>query len=115
MKQSPSASEIDAAKAEMQRVRSEWLRREGVTAVDVGFKFRGGQMTRELAVRVHVRRKLPPELLSAGQQFPSHIGRFPVDVIEAEYAPSLDRVGHLRSSTDHEVTNEGQHHGKEDP
>ncbi len=115
MKESPSASEIDAAKAEMQRVRSDWLRREGVTAVDVGFKFRGGQMTRELAVRGHVKRKLPPESLPAGQLFPDHLGRFPVDVIEAEYTPSLGRVGHPKSSPDHEITDEGQHYGKENP
>lgn len=80
-------SELDAALNELNKVRAEWLRRPGVTAVDVGYKFKGGEMTDELAIRVHVRRKLPPEALSEHELFPERLGEFSVDVIEAEYGP----------------------------
>ena len=34
----------------------------GVTAVDIGYKISNGQFTDKLALRVHVERKLPPEV-----------------------------------------------------
>ena len=76
---------VDEAIAELDKVRDEWMKREGVTALDVGFKFKDGKMTNQLAIRVHVRRKLSPESLPVEQLFPVSLGRFPVDVIEAEY------------------------------
>jgi hypothetical protein len=77
--------EIDEAIAELDKVRAEWMSRPGVTALDVGYQFIGGKMTDRLAIRVHVRRKLPREALPAYEVFPEYLGRFPVDIIEAEY------------------------------
>lgn len=80
-------SELNAAIAELNKVRDQWLKRPGVTAVDVGYKIKDGKLTDELAIRVHVKRKLPPEALSEHEKFPKKLGRFNVDVIEAEYGP----------------------------
>ena len=78
-------SELNAAIDELDQVREEWLKRPGVTAVDVGFKIKDGVLTDELAIRVHVSRKLPPEALPEHELFPESLGRFSVDVIEATY------------------------------
>lgn len=80
-------SELDAALIEMNNVRKDWLRRPGVTAVDVGFKIKDGELTDELAIRVHVKRKLPREAIPEYELFPEHVGSFSVDVLEAEYGP----------------------------
>lgn len=74
-------------------VRGEWLRRPGVSGVDVGFKISGGKLTDDVALRVHVERKLPLEALDKREVFtksgsPEKIGGFPIDVIEASYAPA---------------------------
>ncbi len=80
--------------AALDQVRREWLRRPGVTAVDVGFKIKDREVTDTVAVRVHVGRKLPVAELDTSEVFnetgktPSKIGGFPVDVIEATYGPS---------------------------
>ena len=79
--------EMAKAEAALESVREEWLGREGVTAIDLGFKWRQGQMTDELAVRVHVVKKKTEIELSAGELFPKAIQGIPVDVIEASYAP----------------------------
>jgi hypothetical protein len=80
-------AELEAATAEMNKVRKSWLRRPGVTALDVGFAFKDGVMTNQLAVRVHVSQKLPEEALESYEIFPDDLNGIPVDVIEAEYAP----------------------------
>ena len=73
------------AEAELMKVRGDWLKRPGVTAVDIGLRFEHGQMTNQIAVRVHVRRKRAPESLPPEEIFPERLGRVPVDVIEASY------------------------------
>jgi hypothetical protein len=87
MRRRRTESELAAAIAELDKVRDDWLKRPGVTAVDVGYRMKDGQLTRELAIRVHVRRKLPPEALSEHERFPEYLGRFGVDVVEATYGP----------------------------
>lgn len=82
-----------AALDQLDAVRGEWLRRPGVTGVDIGFKIRGEKLTDEVALRVHVERKLPLEALEKREVFtrserPEKIGGFPLDVIEATYAPA---------------------------
>ncbi len=85
---------LEAAIAELKKVRRSWLRRPGVTGVDVGFKMQGRQLTDELAVRVHVGRKIPIDALpSKAEAFgesgkPRKLGDFEIDVIEAEYGLS---------------------------
>ena len=79
--------EMTAANAELEKVRDKWLRRPEVTAIDVGYKIQNGKLLDVLAIRVHVKRKLSPDRLNDDELFPTSLGDFPVDVIEAEYGP----------------------------
>lgn len=88
-----SRNQIETAIAELDKVRKSWLRRPNVTAVDVGYKIRETEITDDLAIRVHVKRKLPIEALPEHEVFsisekPNQLGSFSIDVIEAEYAPA---------------------------
>ncbi len=94
---------VDAAIAQLDRVRESWLRRPGVSGLDVGYRITDGVLTDECAIRVHVERKLPPDALEPGVAFstsdePGFLGDFSIDVIEARYAPSND-VGGVREMT----------------
>lgn len=91
----PAKADVDRAKEVLAGVRRDWLRKPGVTGVDVGFKIQNGRLTERLSVRVHVERKKPPDLLHetevfniSGQRDRTE-GGFPIDVIEARYA--IDR------------------------
>jgi hypothetical protein len=85
-------SKVQAAISELDKVRGDWLARPNVNAVDVGLKFKDGQLTDELAIRVHVKRKLPREELQAHELFPTQLGGFSVDVIEANYVPQAQKT-----------------------
>ena len=85
-----SRAELEAMTEALDEVRKDWLKRPGVTAVDVGFKMKGGKPTDSLAIRVHVRRKLAVEALPPHEVFPGRLGPYDVDVIEAEYGPQAD-------------------------
>lgn len=74
---------------ELDKVRADWLRRPGVSGVDVGL----GRGSRGLAIRVYVERKLPPQSIPPGEVFPEHLGRFPVEVIEATFGPEQVTAG----------------------
>ena len=87
MPQNIPESELNAAIAELNKVRKTLLKRPGVTAIDVGYKIKDGDITEELAIRVHVKRKLSREAISEHELLPERLGRFSVDVIEAEYGP----------------------------
>jgi endonuclease G len=85
--------QVDAAIVQLDKVRKQWLRRPGVTAVDVGYKISDNELTDQLSVRVHVKRKIPVEAIEKHEIFstpeaPEKLGDFPIDVIEAEYGPS---------------------------
>lgn len=84
-----SPEQMAHATAVLNSVRDEWLAREGVTAVDLGFKWSQGLMTGQLSIRVHVAEKLPAAELSDEELFPEEIDGIPVDVIEAEYGLQL--------------------------
>lgn len=79
-------SELVSAIAELDKVRREWLNRQGVTAVDVGYKITSDKFMDILAIRVHVKRKLPSHAISNYELFPNRLGKFSVDVIEADFA-----------------------------
>jgi hypothetical protein len=90
---------VQAAVEALDKVRRSWLRRSGVTAVDVGLKISHGQITDVLALRVHVARKRPVAELAESEVFndadadsPYEVDGFPVDVIEASYGPSSGPV-----------------------
>lgn len=95
----PSDQAIQAALAALDRVADDWVQRDEVNAVDVGFKFTGDKRTDELAVRVHIRRKIDEQELAARgiEAFPEELtGGIPVDVLQATYATRDDTsaLGH---------------------
>lgn len=94
MPKAPTKKSVDEAIAQLDTVRREWLRRPGVTAVDVGFKIKNDVMTDDVAVRVHVERKIPATELARHEVFNEtgkavkKVGGFPIDVIEGVYGLS---------------------------
>ena len=94
MPKAPNKKIVEDATEALNSVRRQWMRRPGVTAVDVGFKIKGDEMTDDVALRVHVAQKRPAAELAASEVFnetgktPKKIKGFPVDVIEAEYGPA---------------------------
>ena len=80
-----SQEDMDKAQTVLAAVQADWLQRDGVTAVDLGFKWSDGQMTDQLAIRVHVAQKKAPEVLTEADLFPKDLEGIPVDVIEATY------------------------------
>jgi hypothetical protein len=91
-----SPEEMEHAQKVLASVRDEWLQREGVTAVDLGFKWSNGEMTGQLAIRVHLTEKKPLSELSEEELFPSEIEGVTVDVIEAIYGIQLVPEGDLQ-------------------
>jgi len=61
--------------------------RPNVTGIDIGYKYDGGVRTEQVAVRVHVREKIPLAALEAAEVFPKEIDGVPIDVIEGIYTP----------------------------
>lgn len=94
MPKAPTKKVLEDAIAALDSVRREWMRKPGVTAVDVGFKIKDETLTDDLALRVHVERKIPAAELAKSEVFnetgktPKKVGGFPVDVIEATYGLS---------------------------
>jgi hypothetical protein len=100
MPRKPADKRIQEATELLRRQRRDWLRRPGVTAVDVGFKISDNELTSTLALRVHVERKKPLAELEDYEIFnvsqaeatakdkPKKVGEFPIDVIEATYVPA---------------------------
>ncbi|MEZ4594073.1 MAG: hypothetical protein R3D55_23470 [Chloroflexota bacterium] len=84
-----SPEQMAQATAVLNSVREDWLARDGVTAVDLGFKWSQGLMTGKLSIRVHVAQKRPLSQLTEAEMFPKEIEGIPVDVIEAEYGLQL--------------------------
>lgn len=82
-----SRAKLAQAEYVLNQIRDEWLARPGVTAVGLGFKWRHGLMTEEVAIRVHVVRKKAPTELSDLERFPKEVQGVPVDVVEATYSP----------------------------
>lgn len=64
-----------------------YAHRDNVTGVDVGFRYDKGKRTNEMAVRIHVREKIPEHALEADEIFPKTIDDVPIDVIQAVYTP----------------------------
>lgn len=100
-----SKSEVIEAIDELNKVRKNWLKAPGVTAVDVGYKLKENEITDELAIRVHVKRKLPLEALKDYERFsisgdPEKVGKFKVDVIEAEYGPAMSGPFELQEAAE---------------
>ena len=84
-----SPEEMEHATAVLNSVRDDWLARDGVTAVDLGFKWSQGLMTGKLSIRVHVAQKRPLAELAEADLFPEELEGIPVDVLEAQYGLQL--------------------------
>ena len=82
-----SPEEMARAEQALEKVRDTWLARDGVTAIDLGFKWSKGEMTAQLSIRVHVVRKKQIAELTPAELFPEEVDGVPVDVIQASYAP----------------------------
>ncbi|MCA9921568.1 MAG: hypothetical protein KC421_04305, partial [Anaerolineales bacterium] len=80
-----SQDAMNQAQSVLQKVQKEWLQRPGVTAVDLGFKWKDGQMTDQLAIRVHVNKKRPLPEIAEADRFPDEVEGISIDVIEATY------------------------------
>jgi hypothetical protein len=78
--------------AKLRRHRKALQKFKGVNAVDVGFAFRDGKPTEELALRVHVTRKLPMSRLARAQVLPKSIGGLRVDVLQVVREKLVDPV-----------------------
>ena len=87
----PNKTEVNDACEALDSVRGQWMRKPGVTAVDVGYKIKDGQLTDDVAIRVHVERKRPAQDLPEDEVFnetgkkDSEVSGFPIDVIEGTY------------------------------
>jgi hypothetical protein len=67
---------------------SRFARRPDVTAIDVGYRYRGGRADpEEMCIRVHLREKRDEDALRAGEIIPDKIGGVATDVIQASYVP----------------------------
>ncbi|NSL86792.1 hypothetical protein ECE50_008120 [Chitinophaga sp. Mgbs1] len=70
-----------------QQAEATFLHQPGVTAVDVGYKYKDGKRTDEIAIRVHVAKKKTD--VPAKEKVPKTIEGIPTDVIEGIYYPQV--------------------------
>lgn len=68
-----------------------YAHRDNVTGIDIGYKYTDGEATDILAIRLHVKEKIPKSALEAADLFPEKIEGFPVDVIQGNYKPGAQR------------------------
>jgi hypothetical protein len=83
---------MDGARAVVPEAIHRYLLDPNVMLIDIGFPERGGEMREaEVALRVHVRKKLLPAQLEAADTRPvtRTIDGFPTDVLEGIYRPHL--------------------------
>lgn len=66
---------------------AKYAHRESVTGIDIGYKYVDGTPTDTLAIRFHVKEKIPKSALEAAELFPEEIDGYPVDVIQGNYKP----------------------------
>jgi hypothetical protein len=94
----------------IQTVRSKaqrYLRWPNITSVGVGYRYKDGQRTEELAIQFTVERKLAPESLALEdlQPLPETITaddgtEIPVDVVQRSYRPTYRIVGKTPGARD---------------
>jgi hypothetical protein len=68
-----------------------YAHRDNITGIDIGYKYTDGQATETLAIRLHVKEKIPKSALETADLFPEEIVGFPVDVIQGNYKPGAQR------------------------
>lgn len=67
----------------LKRNKKSLMARKGVFKVDVGYRWKDGKLTGEVAIRVHVHEKKPVLELAAEDVAPEEIEDYPVDVIQS--------------------------------
>jgi hypothetical protein len=77
-----TGEQVERAKSQLEPVRDEWMRRPGVTGIDVGFIWEGTRMSEEIGIRVKVERLLDLEDVPDGELFPRYLGDVRVQVRE---------------------------------
>lgn len=75
--------EMDALMKVLKENEKSLRARKGVYKVDVGYRWKDGKMTDEIAIRVHVKNKKPMKELETKDVVPEELGGFPVDVIQS--------------------------------
>ena len=80
----PSMDELVSIK---ERVEAQFLGAPGVTGIDVGYKEVGGQLTDQVAIRVHVAHKT--DSVPDDQRVPAEIDGAVTDVLERRYEPQV--------------------------
>lgn len=132
--------QIRQAREVLASVRSFYLRQPGVTAIDVGYRVReeDARFEDDIAIRVHVRRKLPDEVLrqrgrlnlaedttkpedkprrkriaginlTTDDQKHYYLNGIPVDIVEARYFPSNLEIQTGRPQpNDHSIRHRGE-------
>ena len=76
-------AEMEALLDVLKRNRKQLMAKKGVDKVDIGYRWSQGQLTGEVALRVHVSAKRPLTELTEEEIVPREIEGFPVDVIES--------------------------------
>jgi hypothetical protein len=76
-----------------------YAHRENVTGIDIGYKYTDGESTGTLAIRLHVKEKIPKSALETAELFPEEIEGFPVDVIQGNYKPGGRRTSTAEATT----------------
>ena len=72
-------------------MRDRYAAQQGVTGVDIGYKYKDGKRTQVKAVRIHVKEKIPKNALESLDVFPTEIDGVPVDVIQGDYHANIPR------------------------
>ncbi len=83
--EAPPTKEWLRARAVLDQVGARLRRRRGVVGVDIGPERRGGRLTGQLAIRVHVIEKIESDDLSGNRVLPDEISGVPVDVISIPF------------------------------
>lgn len=87
----------EALAAALKQAQRRFRHRPEYTGADIGYRWRGGNATDQVVVRVHVRRKLPAEALGQGALLPAEIDGIPLDVMEGDHTPqSAEPASHRR-------------------
>jgi hypothetical protein len=81
-----NAEDLDARHAEARRV---LLGIPGVVGVGFGYRERSGELTGELAARVYVREKRPPDQVDPDELIPPQVARIPTDVLRVPETTDL--------------------------
>jgi hypothetical protein len=75
--------EMDVLLATLKKCQKQLRAHKGIKKIDVGYAWKNGRMTGDIAIRVHVKKKLPQKELAKKDIVPKEIDGFPVDVIES--------------------------------